>query len=71
MPTPDPLARPLEAALAAARAAAALLDEAWRSREPLHVDSKGCHDYVTQVDRRSEPPRRPGLSRWPRVWACR
>ena len=54
MPTPDPLARPLEAALAAARAAAALLDEAWRSREPLHVDSKGCHDYVTQVDRRSE-----------------
>jgi myo-inositol-1(or 4)-monophosphatase len=50
----DPMEHRLAAALAAARAAAALLDEAWRSREPLQVDSKGCHDYVTQVDRRSE-----------------
>lgn len=44
----------LAPAQAAAREAARLLERAWREREPLQVDSKGCHDYVTQVDRRSE-----------------
>jgi len=44
----------LTAALAAARAADALLRRAVAEREPLTVDAKGCHDYVTQVDRRSE-----------------
>ncbi|MFA7330349.1 MAG: inositol monophosphatase family protein [Candidatus Delongbacteria bacterium] len=48
------LDQPLAAALGAARAAAALLERAWLEREPLQVDRKGCHDYVTQVDRRSE-----------------
>lgn len=42
------------AALEAARAADALLRHAVATREPLAVESKGCHDYVTQVDRQSE-----------------
>jgi myo-inositol-1(or 4)-monophosphatase len=44
----------LAAALRAARAADALLRQAVEDREPLAVDTKGCHDYVTQIDRRSE-----------------
>lgn len=44
----------LTAAMDAARAADALLRQAVAHREPLTVDHKGCHDYVTQVDRRSE-----------------
>ncbi|MDP2359512.1 MAG: inositol monophosphatase family protein [bacterium] len=49
-----PHSAPLSAALRAARAAAAMLRKALADHEPLRVDHKGRHDYVTQVDRRSE-----------------
>ena len=51
---PLDLSRPLAAALAAARAADQLLRRSLSEREPLLVDTKGRHDFVTQVDRRSE-----------------
>ena len=54
MPSQPDLARPLEAAIAAARAADQLLRRALAEREPLQVALKGRHDFVTQVDRRSE-----------------
>ncbi|HEX5042532.1 MAG TPA: inositol monophosphatase family protein [Candidatus Polarisedimenticolaceae bacterium] len=43
-----------EAAITAARGAGAVLRRRFRPRERLQVESKGMHDFVTEVDREAE-----------------
>jgi myo-inositol-1(or 4)-monophosphatase len=54
VPPPVDLRPALAAALRAARAADLLLRRVRTEGEPLVVSEKGRHDFVTQVDRRSE-----------------
>jgi len=43
-----------EAAMAAARRAGAVLRRRFRPRERIQVETKGMHDFVTEVDREAE-----------------
>ncbi|HEX6851868.1 MAG TPA: inositol monophosphatase family protein, partial [Candidatus Polarisedimenticolaceae bacterium] len=42
------------AAIEAAHAGGAVLRRRFRERAALHVETKGLHDYVTEVDREAE-----------------